>query len=401
MAQRLTDRLVRALEAPVTGNRIEYDSEVKGFGCRVTAAGARAFVLNYRFGARERRFTVGNWPAWTVPMARAEAARLKREVDQGRDPLAERQAERTAPTVAYLAERYAAEHLPGKRPRSAAEDRALIRDYLLPALGWLKVAEVVVADVAKLHRAITAAGKSVRANRMLACARTMFGLAVAWGMRVDNPARGGRGGIAMNPEDHRQRFLSPAEIARLAEALDRHPEQTTVALIRFLMLTGCRFGEAARMTWDQVDLTRGVWVKPSSHVKQKRQHVVPLSAPALALLASLERESDQPLVFVSPKTGRALVTVKTAWRTIRRNAGLEAVRLHDLRHSFASVLASSGASLQLIGSLLGHVTIGTTARYAHLSDDARRDAVERVGAAVAGGRSAGEVVDLGTGRRKL
>jgi integrase len=163
-----------------------------------------------------------------------------------------------------------------------------------------------------------------------------------------------------------------------------------VALIRFLMMTGCRFGEAVRATWDQFDLERGVWTKPSPHTKAKKQHSVPLSAPARALLASLERKSGNPLVFASPKTGRPLVTVKTAWAAIRRDAGLDGVRIHDLRHSFASVLASSGASLQLIGSLLGHTQLATTARYAHLADDARREAVERAAAALTG--TPGEVV---------
>lgn len=302
MAQKLDDRNVRALAAPAKGNRIVYDDRVRGFGCRITAAGAKSFVLNYRAGGRERRVTIGAWPAWTVVAARHQAAGLRREIDRGVDPLAERKANREAPTVADLAHRYEAEHLPGKRPRSADEDRALIRDYILPALGRLKVADVTKADVDKLHRQITTAGKPVRANRMLSCLKTMFACALEWGLRLDNPARGGRGGVKMNPEDGRERFLSPAEVARLAEVLDRHPERTTASLIKFLVLTGARFGEAAGARWDQIDLRLATWTKPSSSTKDKRQHVVPLSAPALALLASLERKPGNPLVF-APRPG--------------------------------------------------------------------------------------------------
>jgi integrase len=394
---RLTDKAVSALEAPVTGNRLYYDRDVSGFACRVTSSGQKSFVLNYRIRGRERRITIGRWPAWKTKAARAEAATLRQEIDRGFDPLEEREEERKAPTVADLAKRYDAEHLPGKRPRSAGEDRALIRDYILPALGRLKVADIKRADVEQLHRTITKAGKPIRANRVLACLRTMFARAMGWQMRADNPARGGRDGVQMNAEDGRERFLSEAEIARLSEVLARHSERTTVALIGFLMMTGARFGEAANATWDQFDLEQGIWVRPSSHTKQKRKHAMPLSAPATALISELQAEATGPYVFPSPKTGRPLVTTKTAWARICRDAELEGVRIHDLRHSFASVLAGSGASLQLIGSLLGHTQVTTTMRYAHLADDARRAAVERVGAVFARGLPA-EVINIKTGR---
>jgi integrase len=390
---KLTDRMIAGLPVPEKGNQRYPDSEVRGLNVVVTATGLRSLALRYRIGGKERLYTIGEHPTWLIAAARAETRRLRRLIDQGIDPAAERQEQRQAPTVADLAERYEAEHLPTKRPRSAVEDRALFRTYILPVLGRIRVADVTTADVRRLHREITYAGKPVRANRMLALARTLFGCAVGWGMRADNPARGGRGGIAINPEDGRERFVSPADLARLAEVLDRHPERTTAALIRFLVLTGARFGEVVRMTWGQIDLDRGLWIKPSGHTKQKREHRVPLSAPALALLSSLPRGEGNALVFPSPRTGRPLVTVKTAWRAIRRDAALEDVRLHDLRHSFASILASSGASLQLIGSLLGHTQVATTRRYAHLADDARREAVERVGAILTVGPPA-EVVSL-------
>jgi integrase len=209
-------------------------------------------------------------------------------------------------------------------------------------------------------------------------------------MPNSNPARG----VALNSEEKRQRFLSPAELARLAEVLREHPARNSANLVRFLVLTGARFGEAATATWDQIDFRRGTWVKPSSHTKQKREHQAPLAASALALLAELPRTG--PYLFPG-KDGRPIGSVKTFWRTVCRRAGLAGVRIHDLRHSFAAVLASGGASLPLIGSLLGHTQAVTTSRYAHLIDSVQREAVERAGA-VLDGRATAEVIPIKAAR---
>jgi len=433
--KRFDDRFVKNLEPPATGNRRVPDfgdDRVPGLNAQITAAGLRSWVLRYRFHGVEMLYTFGDFPELNVKAARANARNLRQQIRDGINPKAVRDEERAAPTVADLAKRYEEEHLPGKRARSADEDRALIKTYILPVLGKMKVADVAKADVQKMHREITAAGKPYRANRALACVRTMFNLAMSpeWKMRADNPARGGTGGIQMNPEDGRERFLSEAEIARLSEVLAKHPERTTVALVRFLMFTGCRFGEATSATWDQFDLTAGSWTKPSSHVKRKRQHKSRLNAPALALLIERRRETTGRLVFPTTKPARKhkgleerpITTIKTAWAKICRDAGLServekrdragnvvlnnkgkpvmvwksTVRPHDLRHSFASVLAGSGSSLQLIGKLLGHTQLKTTERYAHLTDDALWAAAERAGAVLVGngGQPSAEVVEM-------
>jgi integrase len=436
--KKFDDRFVSKLEPPVKGNRREPDfgkDRVPGLNFQVTAAGLRSWVIRYRFHGVEHLYTFADFPELNTKAARAKARALRQQIRDGVNPKAARDAARAAPTVADMAKRYEAEHLPGKRPRSADEDRALIRGYILPTLGKLKVADVAMQDVRKMHREITAAGKPVRANRALACVRTMFNLAMSpeWKMRADNPARGGTGGIAMNPEDGRERFLSAAEIARLSEVLAKHPEKTTVELIRFLMLTGARFGEAANATWDQIDFAGKIWTRPSAHIKRKKKHAMPLSPPALELLSKRRRATTGKLVFASSKPGRKdrsleerpITTVKTAWAKICRDAGLSGlvekrdrtgnvvrhtkgkkkgqpvkvwkstVRIHDLRHSFASISASGGDSLLLIGSLLGHTRPETTQRYAHLADDARRAAAERVGAVItANGQPPAEVIEL-------
>jgi integrase len=207
--------------------------------------------------------------------------------------------------------------------------------------------------------------------------------------------------VRLNDEERRQSFLTPAEIARLIAVLDKRrarQERSSVDLVRLLLLTGCRFGEAAHATWSQFDLDAGTWTKPSSHVKQKRTHVVPLSAPAIALLQQIRATSNSDLLFPG-RYGRPLTKVATFWRSVTRQAGLEGVRVHDLRHSFASVLAAGGASLLLIGELLGHREVSTTQRYAHLVDSVQREAVERAGAVITGQPSA-EVVEMPkSGRR--
>jgi integrase len=404
MPEKLTDKLAKEAPSP-TGprlNAITYDNEVKGFGLRVTRGGDRAFVLNYRIAGRERRLTIGSYPDWTVVAARNEAKRLKREIDLGRDPLAERIAIRESPTVADLADRFLAEHGPRKRERSRLEDEGLIRQWIRPELGRMKVADIRHADVDALHRKITGRGTLTRANRTVALVSRMFTLAIRWEWRPDNPAAG----IERNYEQPRQRYLVGDELRRLTDALSVHPNQQAADAIRLLLLTGARRSEVLAATWDQFDLGDGVWIKPSSHTKQKREHRVPLSAPARQLLAKIKAAVEQRAVetgraspFVFPaRTGPGhMIELKTAWATICRVAQLDGVRVHDLRHSYASILASAGLSLPVIGALLGHTQPGTTARYSHLFDDPLRAATERVGAVVtsaAGDKPPAEVIAI-------
>lgn len=404
MAEHLSDRGVRDLEAPAAGNRITYDDAVKGFGIRVTAAGARAFVLNYRAGGRDRRITIGSFPDWKVAAARDHAAGLKRRVDSGEDPMADRHADRAAPTVDTLAERFLTEHVARKRPATQRDYGSLLRMYIRPALGKVKVAELRHSDVEKLHREV-ARKAPYRANRTVAVLSKMLALAVKWEMRTDNPARG----IEREPEQKRERFLSPAEIARLGEALAGHPERISAAAIRLLLLTGARRGELLSATWAQFDLAAGVWTKPSAATKQKKDHRVPLSAAARAVLAELQDRADPACPYVFPSRGVPdseggtkwfpLTEVRRTWASVTEAAGLTGVRLHDLRHSYASILASSGLSLPIIGALLGHTQAATTARYAHLLDDPLRAATERVGVLVTGAGQAGaEVVAMRRGK---
>jgi len=387
MPLHLTDPVIRGLPTPDKGNRIAYDDIVKGFGCRVTAAGARSFVLNYLTkSGRERRITIGSCSDWSTTDARREAKRLRHLVDQGGDPLADIEDQRTAPTISELIDRFEAEHLPRKRPGTAEDYRRMLRVWVRPHFGeHVKVRDVEFTDIDRLHRRITNAGYDYRANRVIAVVSKMFSLAVRWGMRESNPTRG----LERNREYGRRRYLSADELVRLTKALVEHPDKQTADVIRLLLLTGARRGEVLAMRWADIDLTQGAWSKPASSTKQKEAHEVPLSAPVRQLLSEIrEQQTAKRHVvgeYVFPGSGGSghVIEIKRAWRQLCKAAGITGLRIHDLRHSFASQLASGGASLPLIGALLGHSNPATTHRYAHLFDDPQRTAVERVGAVIA------------------
>ena len=394
MADKLTQAIVRELDPPPGGNRITYDAEVKGFGVRVTAQGTKSFVLNYRTrSGRERCYTIGAFPSWSVSAAREEASRLKDQIRiNGLDPLRDIEAERGAPTVADLAARYIEEHLPSKRPSSQSEDRAMIDRLVLPELKHFKVAEVDFADIAALHRKITKAGRPVRANRVLALLSKMFSLSVLWKMRPDNPCKG----VKRNAEEGRERYLEPKEIARLMKALVNHEDREAANAVMLALLTGARRAEILRATWDQFDLDKGTWTKPSAHTKQKRPHRVPLSREALHLLTKMRGDGAERHLFPGRINPGGRVDIRRPWEQVCMAAGLAnlgtdgrikpTIRFHDLRHSYASMLVGSGLSLPIIGKLLGHTQAQTTLRYAHLADDPLREATERVGKLVSGGR---------------
>jgi integrase len=386
MGQHLTDAVVRRLPTPKSGKRITPDDEIVGFGIRITAGGARSYVLRYTTRAgRERTYTIGDATVWRTTDARDKARELRREIEDGGDPLADIEADREAPTVGDLIKRFREEHLPRKRPSTRADYERMLRLHIGPHFGReTKVADVRWEDVDALHRKITKSGSTYAANRCIAVLSKMFSLAQRWRMRETNPAKG----IERNPESKRKRYLKPEELVRLTTALAAYEDRQAANAVRLLLLTGARRGEVLSMRWADIDLKAGIWTKPGSTTKQATEHVVPLSAPARQLLSGIRDEQNgrRPLgTFVFPGDGVSghLIELKKPWRHICKAAGIADLRIHDLRHSFASQLASGGASLPLIGALLGHSNPNTTARYSHLFDDPQRAAVERVGAAIA------------------
>src|SRR5262245_58004716 len=386
-SHKLTDLIVRRLPLPAKGSRISYDGEVPGFGCRLTAAGARSFVLNYRRKGDgvERRYTIGSWPAWSVVAAREEAKRLRRAVDGGGDPVGEARETREAPTVADLAARFADEHIARRRPSTELAYRIVLRKYILPEIGRKKVAAVEFEDIERLHAKVSKQ-TPVQANRVLAVTAKMFVLAVRWKLRPDNPAKG----VKRNREHQRRRYLRPDELTRFTAALAAERNQDVADAIRLLLLTGGRRNEVLYARWEQFDLKAGTWSKPHSKVKQDRDHMIPLSAPALQLLHRRyeQQGADVPWVFPGRDDGKPRHDMRYVFDRVCKTAGIHGLRTHDLRHSYASHLVSAGFGLPVISQLLGHSQISTTSRYAHLYDDVQRQATERVGAMGSGAQSA-------------
>ncbi len=391
MRTRLTDKSVAKLAPPARGNRIAYDGTVAGFGVRVTAGGARSFVLNYRRKAdgRERRYTIGAFPNWSTTAAREEARRLRRKIDAGADPVGDLREQRSAPAVSDLADRFLLEHVPRKRPATQRDYRQQLAVDVLPVLGRTKVAAVTPGDIEALHRAISVRAPT-RANRVLALVSKMFSLAMRWGYCDKNPVLG----IERNAEHKRHRYLTEAELGRLATVLAEFPDVMFANAVRLALLTGARRGELLAAKFEDFDLVAGVWVKPASTTKQNSLHRVALSDVAVRLLIEMRRQSPGAVWVFPASRGGHRVSIHAPWDAIRAAAGIPDVRLHDLRHTFASISASAGASLPLIGAMLGHSSPATTHRYAHLLDDPQRAAANRVAEAIGT-----DIVPLPDGRR--
>jgi len=385
---KLTQKAVLAMKAPSSGNRIQYDEEIPGFGARITSNGVISFVLNYRINGRERRYTIGRHPDLTALAARERAIQLRGKLLDGVDPLQQRVEARSEPTVEDLAkdylDRYAAAH---KRATSIRNDRQMLKNIVEPAIGTLRIRAVTRRDIETLHHGMKKT--PYRANRVLALLSKMFTLAMEWGWRGDNPVKG----IPRFAEDKRETWLTAEQVEDLLSALNAYSDQSAADAIRLLIVTGAREGEVLSATWDQFDLKRGIWTKPSHHTKQKKIEHVPLSQRALQLLKRMQAQRTSPALF--PGKDGARVTIRRPWVQVCKAAGLAtaeqipgkrkkfltiwkpAVRIHDLRHTFASHLVSSGESLHIVGKLLGHTLPQTTARYAHLADRALRDAANK------------------------
>ena len=393
MKRRIVQQVIAKLDAPKSGNRITWDREVPGFGVRITSAGIISFVLEYRFHGRKRRYTIGRHPELTATAARERAMQLRVGLIDGYDPLEARQQDRLEPTVNDLATEYLERHaVIHKRASSVRNDREMINNIIRPALGSLRLQAVGKRDLETLHASFKAT--PYRANRVLALLSKMFSLAAEWEWVSVNPAHG----IQRFQEDKRERWLTTQELHRFTKALDAYPDQNAADALRLLLLTGAREGEVLKAEWPQFDLQRGVWTKPSHHTKEKKIEHVPLSAAALELLRRMKRTAGVggPLFPSVNRNGKPRVTLRRPWVQICKAAGLSDVftvqgkrrsitkskptlRIHDLRHSFASHLVSNGVSLHIVGKLLGHTQSQTTQRYAHVADQALRDASNRMG----------------------
>jgi integrase len=400
----LTNDFVRDL----TGAVMWWDNDRKatGFGVRSYPGGSKSFFIDYRLDGRQRRFTIGPFPRWSVTAAREEAKELRKAIDRGEDPAGNKRVRREAPTIQDLIDRYIAEHLPTKTQdevRTADEKRML--NLIGEHLGkHTKVADVHDGDVRDMHRKLTELRAPVRANRILAITSKAFSLSLSSMAGEDSPWRNAAQGnpckgVKRNPEEGRERFFDKGELERIADALAAYPG-VAADCVRLIMFTGCRPIEAMKATWPQFDKTPGSWEKPSAHTKQRKVHKVPLSPPALQLIQRLRKErKSEGWVFLGDKKGEPLKALWHVWHFVREHAQLKKdeqgreARAYDLRHTFASVGAGGGLGLPIIGKLLGHTQARTTQRYAHIADDPLREAANKIGIVI-DGRPGAEVISI-------
>lgn len=424
--RRITKRVIDGLR-PQTREFAVWDSKLPGFGVRVRPSGSMSYVVLYRAGsgrgAPVRRYTIANVGKATPEAARVRAKAILGAVAHGRDPAGEKATERGTLTIAGLADRFMSEHVEQKRkPGTVAFYRHLLVKIITPELGATKADKVTRAQVARLHGKLKAT--PFQANRVLAVIGSMYAFAGRNGIVAEgiNPARR----IEQFKEHRRERFLTSEELVRLGAAI-REAEAKGIpwdvdeakprakhlpkaknrfskidpfaaAAIRLLLFTGCRLREILHLKWEQVDLERGLLFLADSKTGRK---TVILNAPALAVLAGLDRLGPCVVPGDDPEKPRA--DLKRPWEAVSKRAGLGGVRLHDLRHTYASFGAGGGLGLPIIGKLLGHTQASTTQRYAHLDADPLRRASEAIGGRIAtalDGRRPGSVVHLKGGRRR-
>jgi integrase len=378
ITKRTVDKLLRT-----KGDSILWDTEIKGFGVRCRRSGAKHYLLKTRVGGRQRWLTIGRHGSpWTPDKARGEALRLLGLKAAGHDPALERDRQKGAITIAELGTRFLNEYVAQHCKRRTAEEyQRAVNRYINPIIGRQRIADLTRADVARFHHHFR--DRPYQANRALAVLSKMMNLAEAWGLRQDrsNPVRH----VKKYREDKRERYLSGPELQRLGEVLMNAQAKTTespfaIAAIGLLVLTGARLTEILTLRWAHVDLENGVLRLPDSKTGAK---LIYLNDAAANLLRTMPRMQKNPYVIAGKKPSACLINLQKVWRRIRARAGLIDVRIHDLRHSYASIAAGAGMSLPMIGKLLGHTQPATTARYAHLATDPIRAASNTIGTQIA------------------
>ena len=394
---RLTKRAIDSAVPDEIRNTYLWDGDLPGFGVRIQVSGRKTFILQYRNAQRRARWiTIGKYGPMTLNAARKKALALLADIQKGEDPSDERRQSRKDPAIRDLAERFMREYAePQKKPRSVAENKRLLDKFILPTLGRVKVSAISRNDIAKLHHAMRET--PTQANQTRALLSTMLNFAERWGLRPDgsNPCKH----IQKFKEQKRERYLSVDELERLGQVLTRAEEESSewpsvITALRLLVLSGARKNEILTLCWEHVDLENGLLRLPDSKTGAK---IIPLGEAALEVLENASHVPGNPYVCFGRKHGGHLIGLQKAWMRIRARAGLDDVRVHDLRHSFASVGVSGGMGLPMVGALLGHRKSATTERYAHLAADPLKEAANEITTKIASamrGEAGSKVVKL-------
>ncbi len=392
-----------------------WDSALAGFGVKAYRSGRKTYVAQFRQHGRSRRVDIGEHGRLTPDQARSQAKKILGDAERGVDIAKDRREARAVKTLREAADAFL-EDKEGKLAPGTLAQYKICFDHALPSLGARRLSDLKTADLAQLHRKMAKTPRA--ANHMLAAMSALWG----WLAKrkevsgADSPAKG----VDRFPEEGRERFLTSAELTRLGGALReaetiglpwstlrqdaRGPKEeankrtkidpSAVGAIRLLLLTGARLREILHLEWSMVDLERGMLHLPTS--KTGRKSII-LGAGALSLLASLPRVEGSPFVHPGRNLKKPRADLKKPWAAVCRAAAIEGVRIHDLRHSFASVGAGGGLSLPVIGALLGHASPDMTARYAHLANDPARRAADAINATITAamnGEKGAEIIPL-------
>ncbi len=379
----LNDKFIKSLPLPKGKHKIYWDDRLIGLGIRITDNNAKSFVLRYVINGRERKYTLGGYPALSYSAARDMAIQVKGEITKGHDPLDERQAIHSTPTVKQLSEDFLKAKEKVLRPRTMKDYREFFfKKHIVPKFGNLKIDSITKKEIENFHRSFSETPRM--GNRILEIMRVMFNTAVSWEILEKNPTQG----IKKFPEHKRERYLSEDEISRLTKTLDAEPNQMSANIIRLILLTGSRKGEVLSARWQ--DFEDEVWAKPAFLTKQNKISRIPLSQEAVDILQKMKTKivsekklatftdnrivSTEQYLFYNTQTKTHQKDIKRFWLEVCKKARIKDATIHDLRHTFASVLVSNGIGLEVIGKLVGHSNIRTTQRYAHLANSSLKQA---------------------------
>lgn len=373
----LTNHFVRTATCPAGKGKTEFfDARQKGFLLEVRASGGKTFYQRYSDDhGRKRQLKIGPADVLSLDQARQKAKAILAQVHLGDDPQVKRQEKRAILTLTELVQQHYLPHAQ-RTKRSWKTDEIMLRVHILPALGTKPVDTITAEQIAALSQRMTAKGYAAgTTNRIVILLRYIFNLARRWKILgvTDNPTAD----LTLAPTQHRERFLTAEEVQALRNALREDENQIAAQAIWLLLLTGARRNEITHAKWEYIDWQRKTLLVPLS--KSGKPRLISLNPPALALLKTIAPVPGNPFIFPSPITGEPSPSLHYPWVRIRDRAGLKDMRLHDLRHSFASFLVNNGQSLYVVQQLLGHTQVRTTQRYAHLAQETLAQAVELAG----------------------
>ncbi len=392
-------RLTKALidnELPENKPKFLWDTQQSGFGVKVLPSGNKKYILKYRTKgggrrAQQRWYLIGTHGAITLDQARGIARQVQGAIAEGKDPQGQKESFRGATTMQELWERFEKEHLPKRKEKTILHYQQIWAKHIRQAMGAKKVIDVNRDDVHRLHNHMSK--HPYQANRAIAVLSKMFNLAEMWGVRPDgtNPCRH----VEKYRENSRERYLNAEEMGRLGDALHEGLAAQTetphmVAAVQLLLLTGARVSEILGARWEWIDWESRVIRLPDSKTGAKPVYLSETAIKILELLKGLPQAKESPYIIVGRVAGKPLSDLRHPWHRIRKRADLNDVRLHDLRHTAASIGVAQGMNLPVIGRLLGHSQASTTQRYAHVDVDPALDAVNKIGAVVSKALDIGE-----------